>query len=204
MGDTRREADIPISGLQSALTSARRGMTSKADVCALIVQIVDNNYWRERVILRTGETAGPFKRFEEFVVTPPLAGLGTDIDFLRSIARDDPTALDAIDRATQQPVGVNQHTEGVNIVNTLDDRPQGNSADYALRKLRADAPEMHARVLAGELSPHAAMVQAGYRKKMYQIPADAEDAAIVLLKKFNADELQQIVEIIANHIAVDT
>lgn len=128
--------------------------------------------------------------------------MGADLGTLKSLCRDNAAALDAIDRATQQQLGTNQYTEGVNNVNTLD-RPQGNSADYALRKLRHDAPELHERVIAGELSPHAAMVQAGYRKKTYQIPADAEDAAIVLLKKFNADELQRIVEIIANHIAVN-
>jgi transcriptional regulator with XRE-family HTH domain len=35
----------------------------------------------------------------------------------------------------------------------------------ALRRLRKDRPDFIARVLAGELSPHAAMVEAGLRKK---------------------------------------
>jgi len=40
---------------------------------------------------------------------------------------------------------------------------QGTSRQYALRKLRRDAPAIHARVLAGELSPHAGMIEAGFR-----------------------------------------
>ena len=38
-------------------------------------------------------------------------------------------------------------------------------ADSCLRRLRKDRPDIHARVLAGELSPHAGMIEAGFRKK---------------------------------------
>jgi hypothetical protein len=40
----------------------------------------------------------------------------------------------------------------------------GNDPSYALARLRRDRPDIHARVLAGELSPHAGMVEAGFRK----------------------------------------
>lgn len=40
---------------------------------------------------------------------------------------------------------------------------QGNSRQYALRRLRKAAPKIHARVLAGEISAHAGMVEAGFR-----------------------------------------
>ena len=43
--------------------------------------------------------------------------------------------------------------------------PVGNSRAYALRRLRKDRPDIHARVLAGELTPHAGMTEAGLRKK---------------------------------------
>jgi hypothetical protein len=43
--------------------------------------------------------------------------------------------------------------------------PSGNSRAAFLRRLRKDRPDIHARVLAGELSPHAGMVEAGFRKK---------------------------------------
>ena len=44
-------------------------------------------------------------------------------------------------------------------------RPSGNSRAAFLRRLRKDRPDLHARVLAGELSPHAGMIEAGFRKK---------------------------------------
>jgi hypothetical protein len=45
-------------------------------------------------------------------------------------------------------------------------RPAGNSAAAAIRRLRKDRSDIHARVLAGELSPHAGMIEAGFRKKL--------------------------------------
>jgi hypothetical protein len=41
------------------------------------------------------------------------------------------------------------------------ERPSGNSRAVFLRRLRKDRPDLHARVLAGELTPHAGMVAAG-------------------------------------------
>jgi hypothetical protein len=44
------------------------------------------------------------------------------------------------------------------------ERPSGTSAAAALRRLEKDRPDIHARVLAGELSANAGMVEAGFRK----------------------------------------
>jgi hypothetical protein len=43
-------------------------------------------------------------------------------------------------------------------------RPSGTSRAQALRRLRKDRPDIHKRVLTGELSPHAGMIEAGFRK----------------------------------------
>jgi hypothetical protein len=45
-----------------------------------------------------------------------------------------------------------------------------NDASYALARLRRDRPDIHARVLAGELTAHAGMVEAGFRKKPKRKP----------------------------------
>jgi len=43
--------------------------------------------------------------------------------------------------------------------------PTGTSAAYAIRRLRKDRPDIHQRVLDGELTAHAGMIEAGFRKK---------------------------------------
>jgi len=61
--------------------------------------------------------------------------------------------IDAADRANKEASHQGRHTD---LVDTADNnvnevsRPTGNSNAYAMRKLRADRPDIHARVLAGE------------------------------------------------------
>lgn len=72
---------------------------------------------------------------------------------------------DELDLANQRPVGRPKREtvdDQKNDVNGY--RPDGNSAEAALRRLRKDRTDLHARVLAGELTAHAAMVAAGFRK----------------------------------------
>lgn len=71
------------------------------------------------------------------------------------------------DRANLRPAGphigrdVDNSESGINISG----RPTGTSRAAALRRLRKDRPDIHKRVLAGELSPHAGMIEAGFRKR---------------------------------------
>lgn len=56
--------------------------------------------------------------------------------------------------------------------NVRPSKPQyGNSREGALRRLQKDRPDLHERVIAGELSAHAAAIEAGFRAKTVTIPA---------------------------------
>lgn len=110
-----------------------------------------------------------YDRFATFVTTPPTRGLGASVDLIRRIVGNDTEAVDLLDQALRNPVGTNQH---VDIINTLEERPTGTSAESALRRLRKDRPDLHTRVLAGELSPHAAMIEAGFRRPTITVPVD--------------------------------
>ena len=59
-------------------------------------------------------------------------------------------------------------------------RPLNGSVDKpgTLRRLARSHPDLLARVESGELSAHAAAVQAGIRKPMRSIPVDTPEAAI--------------------------
>ena len=79
---------------------------------------------------------------------------------------------DARDRANVRPAGrpAKSGTVYNNESNNQSDvhgseRPAGNSRAAFLRRLRKHRPDIHARVLAGELSPHAGMIEAGFRKQ---------------------------------------
>ncbi len=62
-------------------------------------------------------------------ITPPLKGLGSDIDLVRRIVADDKGTFDLLDQALQNPVG---HPP---IGNNVPDRPEGNTQAKALRTL---------------------------------------------------------------------
>lgn len=68
------------------------------------------------------------------------------------------------------------------------DRPTGNSETYALRKLRKDRPDIHARVLNGELSAHAGMIEAKFRNKQASRKMTALDQLRRWWKKASEDE----------------
>jgi hypothetical protein len=94
--------------------------------------------------------------FVSFVTAQPMEGLGTNIEMLERICAEDKEALDLIDQATQGKQGRPSKLENIDIVNVI---PSGNARQHALRKLRKSRPDLHARVLKGKLSPHAAKVR---------------------------------------------
>ena len=79
---------------------------------------------------------------------------------------------DARDRANLRPahkhIGRDVYTDGRADKRNVHIRPSGNARAAFLRRLRKGRPDINARVLAGELSPHAGMIEAGFRKKPMQ------------------------------------
>ncbi len=78
--------------------------------------------------------------------------------------------------------GGDRKSEGIKVSNTDFDRKSSpkerNSKPGTLRRLARSRPDLLARVESGELSAHAAAVQAGIRKPMRSIPVDTPEAAI--------------------------
>ena len=113
-------------------------------------------------------------------------GLGATLDQLRGVCRNDPEALDAIDRATQNAPSI--HVAAVDNVHGTEDRPSGNTSARALRRLRKDRPDLHGRVLAGDLTPHAAAIEAGFRPKTLTVPLTVEGFARAITKHLSAGQ----------------
>ena len=67
-----------------------------------------------------------------------------------------------------------------------------NDATYALRRLRKDRPDIHARVLAGEITANAGMVEAGLRKKGKSRKQSLLETASKAVAKLNDDEWEQL------------
>lgn len=177
--------DQVVDSLRDAM---RRGEMGLQHVPGLIKRVIREEGWRDRVITRTGQRA-QFRSFAEFVIADPLEGLGEDIDAIKKLCRDDKEALDLIDLATQNKVGRPV------IGNIVTNRPEGNSAEKALRRLRKDRPDLHAQVVEGRLSAHRAMVEAGFRHRTATIPIDdPELTAAALIRTLGKRNLKKVVE----------
>jgi hypothetical protein len=73
--------------------------------------------------------------------------------------------IDAADVANQRPAHVHIQRDVYNKKSDVHVRPSGNSRAAFLRRLRKDRPDIHARVLAGDISSFAGMVEAGFRSR---------------------------------------
>lgn len=180
--------DNDVASLQSAI---HHGSVSLRTIPELMKGILRHDEWRERAMAGSGEII-TFATFPEFVAAKLPFGLNADMATLKRLCGDDPEALDLIDQAEQRPVGTNQHANNVNSLS----RPVGNSEQAALRKLRKDQPELHMRVIAGELSAHAAMVTAGYRPKTLTVKADPAAFARAARKHLTDEQIEQLVEML--------
>lgn len=147
--------------------AVRQG-TSIDVIPKLLKRVLEQHAWEERRDVRTKEVYR-FDSFAEFVTTRPLAGLGTTVDMVRRLVVDDVETLDLFEQAVQNAAAVH---------NRYSKRPHGTTADTALRRVRKDRPDLHARVLRRELSPHAAAVEAGFRPRTVSVRLD--DAAAIL------------------------
>ena len=150
--------------LQESLAEGKHGLDA---VPKLIKRIIRDELWRSfycKPVLSQIE----FSTFEKYVTDDLPTGLGTTVQMLKNICRDDDEALSLIDAATQRKAGDwNTHPDPKVILDNIQDNkaPTGTSKDAALRRLRKDRADLHEKVIAGEISAHAAMIDAGFRKK---------------------------------------
>ncbi|MGY3520200.1 hypothetical protein ACVMYR_28235 [Micromonospora sp. PTRAS2] len=185
----KRNANV-VEALGSAL---RQGEHAIGTVPALVKRVLEEESWREFVTQR-GEHV-QHERFTDFVVAPPLAGIGATVELLRRVVADDVEAVDLLDRALQADGRPGQRTDLVDNRNEVASVPRGTSKDYALRRLRKDAPDLHAEVLAGNLSAHAAMVKAGFTPPRFTVQAKSAEQVVDALRRHLTPEL--LAEVVA-------
>ena len=175
-----------------------------------IAAVLREGFWRCRIVPQTKQEA-KFCTFVEFVTAALPEGLGTTVKALKKYCREDLELLDLIDRETQGKNGGDRKSSNIRIDNINSDtpdfqqlpgrvirveRPDGTSPSYALRRLRKSRPDLHQRVLSGEVSSHGAMVEAGFRKQTVTVPLCVPDIARTLRKRLTEAELIELKEML--------
>lgn len=60
---------------------------------------------------------------------------------------------------------------------------RGTGRDYSLWRLSRDAPALYGDVLAGRLTPHAAMIQAGLRPLSFTVRASSPEVVAATIRR---------------------
>jgi hypothetical protein len=143
---------------QSAEQALRHGSISLHQFPGLLRRVIEERLWERRRVPGHGEVELPSLR--ELITAKPLLGWGQDPKRIEAVIRDDPETLTLWRRAMKGKPG----PKSGDIV-TQTHTPKGNSRSAALDRLDREHPSLYARVVAGELSAHAAAIEAGFRKQ---------------------------------------
>jgi len=196
----KERADL-VNTVGTALSRGEHTLTVLPD---LIRQLLEEEAWREFETKMGAHVT--YERFEDFVSTPPLAGLGAHLTLVKRIVSDDPVTRDLLDQALQKPVGINQYTMGGLIQSThSDDReaspPEAEKRDRSgqlIRRLRRDFPELHEQVLRGEKTVTSAAVEAKiYPNRVTVNLANPESAAQALKAKASPEFLEELKKLLS-------
>lgn len=178
--------DKVIDALGSAL---RYGGAALADVPDLLKRLLTTGSWRDFTTQRREHVH--HERFADFVTAAPLAGLGSTVGLVERVVADDDEATRLLRKALKSQGRRSDIRHNRTEVRT------GTTRAYALERLQRDAPELHAQVLAGELSPHAAMVTAGFRRRTITVPVDSpESIAATLRRQLDPEQLSTLVRLL--------
>jgi len=177
---------------ESLHQSLRERLVKGGALAATIHRALKERIWEERVDGRG--RVWQFGSFLEYLTANPPGGLYQKLADVRPLIAADIETLAMFDEETARPVGTNQHSAGNNVPSL--GRPEGNTAAKAIRRLRKERPDLHAKVIAGELSPHAAAVEAGFRRRKIQIDADDPERAAVTIRRQGTRFARRVAELL--------
>jgi hypothetical protein len=168
--------------VQSLWTAVNEGGAWLKDVPRIVRTVIETGAWTEREV--DGRVVA-HKRFIDFITANPRAGCGWPPEKVEALLKNDNETLALWREAVTPELGINQHTmsEGSDIITTLRGDGRGTSKSYTLDRLKRESPTLFERTLLDRkdddyLSPNAAAIEAGFRKK----PTAFEQVQKLLLK----------------------
>jgi hypothetical protein len=207
-----------VNGLRSALSKTE---TNVSAVVKSFRVVIGGKCWRHWIDPNGKEVEWNAADFRDFVESPWPVGCGVSISLVIKILQGTDVLdafLDAIrgERGgVNNPAGTNQHTREVNrdtitvdhpstiplppdaprprVRDYAREAPTGTSVSYTMRRLERQAPDLHSKVIAGDMSPYAAAVQAGHQKRKITIPLDPASAARILVKHLQPEQVKVLI-----------
>jgi hypothetical protein len=153
-GDPLREHYSDVRYLSQALTSGESGLIH---VPVFLLRLLREGGWKEFVTPLDDHVQ--YTRFEDFVTTKPVRGLGATMALLRNLCRDHQDVQRELDKVAGPAAKHGGSREEQGSVSTLVGK---RDSAYLSRRLLRDAPEIFAALERGEFkSVRAAAKSAG-------------------------------------------
>jgi hypothetical protein len=166
---------------------------------AALLRVISERAWkRYRPRDGTGQPLGEVCQpasFVEWVGATVPRGLETTVENLEELARGDTKLMGAL---TNELLRAGGRPETGNNIPSYG-RPEGTSEAKALRRLCKDRPDLYAKVIAGEMTAHAAAVEAGFRPHTFTVRADRpESIAATLRRQLDSEVLREVIDLLRN------
>ncbi|WP_157251327.1 hypothetical protein [Nonomuraea typhae] len=183
-----------VAELTADIRAARPAMTR---VAAGVRELLETGAWQE--FTGPGGELVEHGELVEFVTADPPRGLGITPGLMRALVAEDLDTAARLDQALLAAPAVTSAVTSAPPAEAQEAQEETPARETpALRRLREDAPALHSRVVAGEMSTNAAMVQAGFRPKTISVPVSRpETAARALRNNMPRQDLVELVNLLS-------
>ncbi len=172
---------------QSTIESLYEATGGLRQFPSLLKKVIATRAWERRTVHGKVVELGSLR---ELITAKPVSGWGEDPSKVEAVIRDDPEALAAFREAMKHQ---GERPNLCNNVTEVDaEAITGNSRAYSISRVQRECdPDTVAAVMAGEMSPNAALVKAGVREnRQVYIPRDPAAAVEKLRTQFGDDFLK--------------
>lgn len=175
---------------QSTIESLYEATGGLRQFPSLLKKVIATRAWERRTVHGKVVELGSLR---ELITAKPVSGWGEDPSKVEAVIRDDPEALAAFREAMLGKPGRPKDVETPDNVRGITDQ-HGNSRAYSISRVQRECdPDTVAAVMAGEMSPNAALVKAGVREnRQVYIPRDPARAVEKLRDQFGDDFIEGI------------
>lgn len=185
-----------VDALGSAISD---GETSLGQIPQILRKILEQDIWREFETQMGKHVI--YSRFEDFVITPPLNGLGTTMEFIKEIVSKDVELQMLLAKALRETHGGDRKSKDAREIKEsnglfdFEEKKEEKKRDqYGKRilQLQKKSPDLYAQVLAGEKTVHAASVEAKIDHPTMTVTLDSPKSARALVAKASLEFLDEL------------
>lgn len=172
---------------QSTIESLYEATGGLRQFPSLLKKVIATRAWERRTV--HGKVV-ELSSLRELITAKPVSGWGEDPSKVEAVIRDDPEALAAFREAMKHQ---GERTDiRDNITEVEPPSATGTSRAYSISRVQRECdPQTVAAVMAGEMSPNAALVKAGVREnRQVYIPREPARAVQKLRDQFGDDFLE--------------